>query len=161
MKIKKLFNKHGDSFIASILTVCAFITIILGFTACGSTVSGDVSGKTVSDEQAMEELWNENQMLKEELEAYRQVNSDEHSDVTYLVTLKIKQVHYTLDVSEHIKDSLNDIEITIPVDREFYESIDKGDTLDDSFRWGSLLAKGSLGKWKITVKDKTIQLNEN
>lgn len=159
--MKKFFNKYGDWTLFSIICVCAIVVITLGFTACNPTTSGDVSGETVSAEQAMEELWNENQKLKEELESYRQVNGTSNNNITYLVTLKIKQVHYTLDITEHIKDGLNDIEITIPVDKQFYEEIEEGDTLNDDFRWGSLLSKGSFGKWKVTVKEKSIQLAEN
>lgn len=32
-----------------------------------------------------------------------------------------------------------------------------GDTIDDSFRMGSFIFKGSFGNWDITVEDKCIQ----
>ena len=75
----------------------------------------------------------------------------------YIVTIKIKQVHYSLDFTEHLKDELNEVSIQIPVDKEFYDTVAVGDVIDDSFRMGSLLAKGSAGKWKITVENKEIQ----
>lgn len=78
-------------------------------------------------------------------------------EAKYIVTFKIKQSHFTLDISEHIKDAMNDITIQVPVDKEFYESVEIGDEIDDSFRFGSLIMKGSFGSWKVTVDDKEIQ----
>jgi hypothetical protein len=74
----------------------------------------------------------------------------------YVITLNIKQTHFTLDIGEHLKDSMNDISIQIPVDKEYYDSVEIGDTIDDSFRMGSFIFKGSFGNWKITVEDKEI-----
>lgn len=75
----------------------------------------------------------------------------------YIITFNIKQSHFTLDISEHIKDSMNDISIEIPVDKEYYDSVNVGDNINDSFRMGSLIMKGSFGKWKITVENKEIR----
>lgn len=69
----------------------------------------------------------------------------------YIITLNISQQHFTLDLKEHLKDAMNDIEIQIPVDKEFYDSIKEGDVLDDSFRVGSLVMKGSYGSWNVRV----------
>lgn len=81
----------------------------------------------------------------------------ENGTAKYVLTLNIKQVHYSLDLTEHLKDSLNDISIQIPVDKEYYDSVDIGSVIDDSFRVGSAIFKGSFGGWKITVEDKEIQ----
>lgn len=75
----------------------------------------------------------------------------------YVVTLEIKQTHYTLDLEQHLKDKMNEITIQIPVDKEYYDSVYVGTVIDDSFRIGSMIMKGSFGKWKVTVKDKSIQ----
>lgn len=75
----------------------------------------------------------------------------------YIVVINISQSHFTLDLEEHIKDAMNDVDITIPVSKEFYDSVNKGTVIDDSFRMGSFFAKGSIGSWDITVKDKYIQ----
>lgn len=75
----------------------------------------------------------------------------------YVVTLEIKQTHYTLDLEQHLKDKMNEITIQIPVDKEYYDSVSVGTVIDDSFRMGSMIMKGSFGKWKVTVKDKSIQ----
>ena len=74
----------------------------------------------------------------------------------YVVTFNIKQLHYTLDIGQHLKDAVNDITIQIPVDKEYYDAVEIGDTIADDFRMGSLIFKGSWGSWDITVKDKSI-----
>lgn len=74
----------------------------------------------------------------------------------YVVTLKIKQTHLSLDVGKHLKDSMNSVEIALPVDKQFYDDINIGDTLNNEFRLGSLLTSGSVGSWDITVSSKTI-----
>lgn len=71
-----------------------------------------------------------------------------------VLTIELKQVHYTLDIFEHAKDSINAATFDIPVDREFYASVKVGDVLSDKFRTGSLILRGSFGKWKVSVKGK-------
>ena len=91
----------------------------------------------------------------EQLEAKRDGLLEEDNK-KYIVTLKIKQTHLTIDLSEHFKDALNDIEIPIEVSEDFYNSVDKGDELNEDFRIGSFIFKGSIGSWKVTIKDKEI-----
>lgn len=74
----------------------------------------------------------------------------------YMVTIEIKQSHFSFDISEHMKDKANAVEITIPVDKAFYNKVDEGTVIDDSFRAGSFWMKGSLGSWDIKVVDKEI-----
>lgn len=74
----------------------------------------------------------------------------------YVVTFKIKQSHLSLDIGQHLKDEMNEISIQIPVDKEYYDSVEIGDTINDDFRMGSFIFKGSIGSWKITIKDKEI-----
>jgi len=52
---------------------------------------------------------------------------------------------------------MNDISIQIPVDKEYYDSVEIGETIADDFRMGSFVFKGSFGSWDITVEDKSIQ----
>ena len=75
----------------------------------------------------------------------------------YVITFNIKQTHFTLDIGEHLKDAMNDISIEIPVDKEYYDSVEVGDTIDDSFRVGSFIWNGSFGNWKVTVESKDIR----
>lgn len=74
----------------------------------------------------------------------------------YIVVIRIEQQHLTLDLEEHIKDSMNALEIPIPVDEEFYNSVNNGTVLDNSFRSGSFFMKGSWGNWKISIVNKYI-----
>ena len=99
-----------------------------------------------------------------ELEKTRDTLKNEIADIKvekgiakYVVTFEIKQTHYTLDLEQHMKDEMNAITIQIPVDKEYYDSVSVGTVIDDSFRMGSMIMKGSFGKWKVTIKDKEIQ----
>lgn len=81
----------------------------------------------------------------------------EHGLERYMVSINIKQEHTILNVDKMIKDEMNDISIAIPVDEEFYNSVSVGTVLDDSFRKGSFLLEGSIGRWNITVDGKWIE----
>lgn len=74
----------------------------------------------------------------------------------YIMKLNISQAHFTLDISEHLKDSMNDIEIYIETSKDFYDKYNVGDIISDDFRVGSFIFKGSFGSWKIKVADKQI-----
>ena len=99
------------------------------------------------------ELENQRDSLKSEIADIKV----ENGTAKYVITFNIKQSHFTLDLSEHMKDTMNDISIQIPVDKEYYDSVEVGDTIADDFRMGSLVMKGSFGSWDITVEDKEIQ----
>lgn len=99
------------------------------------------------------ELENQRDSLKSEIADIKV----ENGTAKYVITFNIKQSHFTLDLSEHMKDAMNDISIQIPVDKEYYDSVEVGDTIADDFRMGSLVMKGSFGSWDITVEDKEIQ----
>lgn len=101
----------------------------------------------------VENLREEKEQLQTEIIGIKK----EHGLEKYIITFKISQSHFTLDISEHIKDSMNDIEIQIPVDKEYYDSLEIGDTVDDSFRIGSLVMKSSWGSWNVKVIDKEIR----
>lgn len=99
-----------------------------------------------------------------QLEAERDQLNEEILDIKidnnlakYVIAFNIKQTHFTLDIGEHLKDAMNDISIEIPVDKEYYDSVEVGDTIDDSFRVGSFIWKGSFGNWKVTVESKDIR----
>ena len=68
----------------------------------------------------------------------------------YVIVLHVTQTHYTLDITEHIKDSMNTVDIPMPITKEFYDSVNVGDIINDDFRVGSFVVKGSFGKWKIS-----------
>jgi hypothetical protein len=76
------------------------------------------------------------------------------TNVRYIVTFEMRQVHFTLDPLEYAKDALNATTFEIPVDPKYFDSIKEGDTVKSSFRKGSLLVRGNYGNWAVTVKKK-------
>ena len=75
----------------------------------------------------------------------------------YIVTYNISQKHYNLDLDDYIKDKMNDITLQVPVDKDYYDSVEVGQEIDESFRWGSLWMSGSFGSWNVTIQDKQIE----
>lgn len=128
------------------------LSICLSFVGCGA------------DEEYLESRITELETEITQLETQRDTLKNEVTDIKvengtakYVVTFNIKQSHFTLDIGQHIKDEMNEISIQIPVDKEYYDSVEVGNVIDDSFRVGSLLMKGSFGNWEVTVEDKEIQ----
>lgn len=74
----------------------------------------------------------------------------------YVVIIKIKQTHMSLDIFKHIKDDANAVKIEIPVDKKFYDAVKIGDVLNNDFRAGSFLMSGSIGNWSIKIEDKKV-----
>jgi hypothetical protein len=74
----------------------------------------------------------------------------------YLVTLQVKESHFTLNLMTHIKDSCNAMELTLPVDKKFFDSVQEGQKIDSSFKTASLIMRGSFGKYVVTVLKKEI-----
>ena len=123
------------------------------------TLSGCSKTETVTNEDVAKleseiaQLEAERDLLNEEI-----LNTKiDNGLAKYVITFNIKQTHFTLDIGEHLKDAMNDISIEIPVDKEYYDSVEVGDTIDDSFRVGSFIWKGSFGNWKVTVESKNIR----
>ena len=126
--------------------------MMLMLAGCGDNRE-DLNAEIDGLKAEISELENQRDSLKSEIADIKVDNGT----AKYIVTFNIKQSHFTLDLSEHMKDEMNDISIQIPVDKEYYDSIKVGDTIADDFRMGSLVMKGSFGNWDITVEDKEIQ----
>ena len=127
-----------------------YIVILIAMMAI--TLSGCSKTETVTNEDVAK-MEAERDQLNEEI-----LNTKiDNGLAKYVITFNIKQTHFTLDIGEHLKDAMNDISIEIPVDKEYYDSVEVGDTIDDSFRVGSFIWKGSFGNWKVTVESKGIQ----
>ena len=134
-------------------------TIICLFTGC-ATKEEQLSAEALKLEAQISELETKISNLKSEKSKLEKSVTDLKVDTgtaKYVLTINIKQSHFTLDLSEHLKDSMNDISIQIPVDKEYYDSVKVGDIIDDSFRMGSFVFKGSWGNWRVTVKNKEIR----
>lgn len=78
-------------------------------------------------------------------------------ELKYIVKFKIKQGTFTLDISEHIKNAMNSIEIEIPVNKDFYNHLSIGQDITDSFKWGSLVVNGDFSTLHMKVIDKRIE----
>ena len=79
-------------------------------------------------------------------------------DIIYVLELEISQSHFTLDLGEHLKDSMNKITIPIQVSEEYYYSIEEGDTLSNEFRVGSFIFKGSISNLIINVNKAIVNI---
>ena len=133
-----------------VVVLIAMIAIILSGCSKTETVSNEEITKLESE---IAQLEAERDLLNEEI-----LNTKiDNGLAKYVITFNIKQTHFTLDIGEHLKDAMNDISIEIPVDKEYYDSVEVGDTIDDSFRVGSFIWKGSFGNWKVTVESKNIR----
>lgn len=75
----------------------------------------------------------------------------------YILKLKLKQSRLSFDVTKHIKDGMNAIQFELPVDKDFYNSVNVGTEIVDNFRTGSFILYGSFGNWKMKVIDKEIR----
>lgn len=142
--------------ISIILIVCTMLLSLVGCATEEEKLTADIMEKkeTIFElEKEVASLTQERDKVKDEIVDAKVANGT----AKYVVTFNISQSHYTLDLSQHLKDAMNDISIQIPVDKEYYDAVKVGDTIDDSFRMGSLIFKGSFGSWDITVEDKYIQ----
>ena len=134
-----------------------YIIVLIAMVAV--TLSGCSKTETVTNED-IAKLESEIAQLEAERNLLNKEILNTKSDngfAKYVITFNIKQTHFTLDIEEHLKDTMNDISIEIPVDKEYYDSVEVGDVIDDSFRMGSFIWKGSFGNWKVTVESKDIR----
>lgn len=142
-----------------IISILLVVIMALSLCACGSEPDEALQAEIVRLEQKKSEIKEQIGVLEDELNVLQKTVTDtkiETGMVKYVITLNIRQTHFTLDIGQHLKDSMNDISIQIPVDKEYFDSVQVGDVIDDSFRMGSFIFKGSWGNWKITVEDKDI-----
>lgn len=135
-----------------LLLISTVIAIEMGTMGCGSNEE-TLSNRSNELQAEIQEL----EIQKETLENQIVDIKEEKGIAKYVVTFEIKQSHFSLDITKHIKDAMNAIEIEIPVDKEYYDNVDVGDTINDDFRVGSLVMKGSFGSWDVTVKGKDIR----
>lgn len=101
----------------------------------------------------VDQLREENRALKEQLRT-AQNGGDSHK---YILKLRLKQSHLSLSIKKHIKDAMNAVDFEIPVDKEFYDSVEEGQEIIDNFRFGSMVLYGSFGDWELKVKKKYVK----
>ena len=132
--------------------VLMLLVIITGIMGCG-TNEKELDNQIQTLQEEIHALETQKEKLENEIVDIKV----ENGTAKYVITFKIKQSHFSLDIGKHLKDAMNAIEIEIPVDKEYFNSVEAGDTINDDFRVGSLVMKGSFGSWDITVKSKDIR----
>lgn len=75
----------------------------------------------------------------------------------YIIKIKVHQSTFTLDLGEHIKNSMNDVEFEIPVDKDYYDNCSIGSDISKSFKGGSLVFNGDFSELHITCVGKRIR----
>lgn len=75
----------------------------------------------------------------------------------YILKINLRQSHFSLSITKHLKDAMNAIDFELPVDKDFYNSVSVGTQIVDNFRTGSLLLHGSIGNWNMRVSGKEIR----
>jgi hypothetical protein len=73
-----------------------------------------------------------------------------------LLTLEVRQLHWTLDPLEIAKDHINALQFDLPADPAFCKDVTVGTLLDEKFRWGSWLFRQNYGQWSVRVVGKRI-----
>ena len=145
-------------------TVIAFIMVFLVsclFLFTGCTNQEDMLNVQIAElESRHSSLTQQISLLEKEKAALEgEIVSERirRGSAKYIITFNISQSHLFFDITNVIKDSMNDITIQIPVDEEYYHSVNVGDVINDDFRMGSFILTGSIGRWKITVENKEIR----
>lgn len=90
-------------------------------------------------------------------EKFKELTIYEERTPKYILKLHLKQSHFSLSITKHIKDAANAIDFELPVDKDFYDSVKVGTNIVDEFRTGSFILSGSFGDWEMTVKGKEIR----
>lgn len=137
-----------------LLSVALAAVMVVCLVGCGEQSQVDLLKKQIA------ELETQKSLLETEISDLENVvaeKKEESGTAKYVLTLEIKQSHFSLDISEHLKDSMNAIEIQIPVDKEYYDSVEVGQDIVDEFRMGSFIFKGTYGNFKVSVAGKEIQ----
>lgn len=137
-----------------ILIVAMAVVMVVCLSGCREQAYIDMLKQDIS------ELQTEKQALETEVAELSNAvieKKEENGTAKYVLTLEVKQSHISLDISEYLKDSMNAMEIQIPVDKEYYDSVEVGQNIMDEFRMGSFIYKGTFGNFKVTVTDKEIQ----
>lgn len=143
-------------------TIFIIIAILVSITC---SVIGYTNGVNTNNYTTFtySQLNEEIEKLKEEklkLETSVDKLREEKGYSKYLITLRIEQTHFTLDLSEHLKDKMNEIEFDITVDKDYYDSVSVGSVISNDFRVGSLILRGTFGNWRVSVVDKQIVMEE-
>ena len=130
------------------------VVLLFSLTSCGEQEQVDFLNQQIAELQTQKSSL---EVEITDLENMVVQKKEENGTAKYILTLEIKQTHFTLKISEHLKDAMNAIEIQIPVDKEYYDSVEVGQNIADEFRMGSFVFRGTFGNFKVSVIKKEIQ----
>lgn len=100
------------------------MVIVIGIVGCGP------NEKELDNQiQTLQEEIRALETQKEKLENEIVDTKVENGTAKYVITFEIKQSHFSLDLGKHLKDAMNAIEIEIPVDKEYFDSVEVGDAI--------------------------------
>ena len=77
-----------------------------------------------------------------------------YSNTKYVLTIQVKEMTYSIGLGDHPVDELNAVDIDIPVDKEYYDSLEVGDIIDTKFYMGNVVLKNITGRYSILVIEK-------
>jgi len=163
------------------IVVLFLISVSFILTGCGEKQTEHLKAEQQALIAKNTELLQTNQQLKEENKAL--INSQKklskqmggmHHEIEelkrrhefwmeenkqYVVVIKVKEFHYSIDPNQYIKDEKNAITIPIQVSKTFFDAVKEGDKLNDRLRIGSVMFAGNFGDRSITIKEKKVVEN--
>jgi len=137
-------------FLLSCENACDVQTDIDNLKAERTKLESEVNTKNNTISQLDKTIASKNETL-EEMDIYL-----DGSKPLYVLSIELSQSHFSLDITQHVKDAMNAIEFDIPVDKDFYDEVKVGDEILDDFRMGSFIMNGSFGDWEMEVTHKKI-----
>ena len=142
-----------------------FILSTLSFVACTPNEK-QLDSEIAKKQEQLLDLKGDYTALKSEYDVLSSLVAQAKLDITpeenkrYIFTLELKQSHISLNLKDHLKDTLNAVDFDIAVDKQYYDSYNKGDEVLSDFRTGSFVTSGKASNWKITVKNKRVEVIE-
>jgi hypothetical protein len=80
-------------------------------------------------------------------------------DNTYVVTFKIKPVARgfdAIDLGKQMKYSMNSFTFDVPVAKNFYDTVKKGQVYSSDFKMGSFINSGTTSSYEVRVENKRV-----
>ncbi|USN54571.1 MAG: hypothetical protein H6765_08755 [Candidatus Peribacteria bacterium] len=115
----------------------------------------ELSVKKAALQQEVAEEEKKLQLLREKNEVYQQLPQGKQP--VYLVKVRISQKRLSPDPIKHLKDGMNASTFWLPIDEDYYHSLEVGSSLFNDFRAGSLVINFSLSSWSLEVKEKKVE----
>lgn len=144
-----------------------FVLMVLAFVSCENekSVQSDLDKLKTERETLMGEVTSLNGVAEQKKVEISELETKakelgmlaQGKTPKYILKLHLKQSHFSLSIKKHISDAVNAIDFELPVDKDFYNSVEVGTEIVDEFRTGSFWLKGSFGDWEMSVKEKEIR----